>query len=319
MSEQMHIWHHCHSCGAGPIIGTRHHCVSCPDGPDNDLCEKCFDRYQKEMINHPAEKSLGSTLNIKEHHFDSIEGKPGDQYDSWPAIPHPKATAPNVPDSAVVRPIFSVGTDSFLAGYAFAAKTDKNAQPLLFTALHVMDELIKKKGIDSTVANTGYNGKEIPKIITSVDLFDVFAPNWMMACLGSAGPMLVLPDARTDEEEPFSDKDIAVFKISEPRGLKPLLLAENPPEVGDPVWMVAQVPDITGKAKAKATVVEVTDRSMIFKFEVPKQQPQYSSGSPVLDKKGHVVGITVGGGKVKGLSVGHCNHVINIRKHLTSA
>ena len=317
--EPVHIWHHCHNCEAAPIVGQRYHCETCPAGPDNDLCEKCYDLLQKGEIKHPAEESLGSAIGTKDHEFTTHEGKPGHLYEPWLQVPHPNIPDPNVPHPFVVRPIFTSGADAAIAGYAFVVNLEEGHPPVLLTALHVMDEMIKKKGIDCTVENRDYTGKELPAVITEVNIYDVFADNWMMAPLGSAGPMLVLPNARTGDEEPYSSRDIAAFWVKDPGDLRPALLARQTPSVGDPIWLVARPDKDSGKNLLKAVVVEITDRSMVFKYEKPGEKPKYTSGAPMINKDGEVVGIIVGGGEFKEQSLGHANHVGNLRKHLSES
>lgn len=317
--EMVHIWHHCHNCEAAPIVGKRCHCETCPAGPDNDLCEKCYDLLQKGEIKHPAEESLGAAVEAKHHEFTIHEGKPGHLYEPWLQVPHPDIPDPKVPHPFVLRPIFCSGVDATMAGYAFVVNFKGDHPSVLLTALHVMDEMIKKKDIDCTDENENYTGKELPAVITEVNIYDVFANNWMMAPLGSAGPMLALPDARTDDEEPYSDRDIAAFWVKDPEGMQPASLAQQAPLVGDPIWLVARPNEGAGKNLLKAVVVEITDRSMVFKYELPGEKPKYTSGAPMVNKNGEVVGIIVGGGEFKGQSLGHANHVGNIRKHLSEA
>jgi hypothetical protein len=315
----VHLWHHCHHCGAAPIVGKRYHCETCPAGPDNDLCEKCYALLQKGEIKHPMEESYASALGTEHHEFTVHEGKPSHLFEPWLQVSHPKILSPVVIHPFVVRPIFCSGADAVMAGYAFVVNLEGCRAPLLLTALHTLDEMTKKKGIDCTEKNNGYTGKELPAVITEVNLFDVFAPNWMMAPLGEAGPMLVLPGARSDEEEPYSDKDIAAFWVKEAKKLKPASLAPQPPVVGDPIWLVARPTESTGNKTVKAVVVETTNRSLVFKYEAPGEKPKYTSGAPMLNKEGQVVGIIVGGGEFKGQNLGHANHVGNIRRHLNEA
>jgi hypothetical protein len=317
--EPVHIWHHCHNCEDAPIVGKRYHCETCPAGPDNDLCEKCYDLLQKGEIKHPVEESLGAAVGTQDHEFTIHEGKPGHLYEPWLQVPHPNIPDPKIPHPFVVRPIFCSGADAAMAGYAFVVNFADGHPPVLLTGLHVMDEMIKKKGIDCTAENKDYTGIELPAVITEVNIYDVFADNWMKSPLGSAGIMMVLPNARIDDEEPYSDKDIAAFWIKAPGDLQPASLAQQAPSVGDPIWLVARPNEGAGKNLFKAVVVEITDRSMVFKYELPGEEPKYSSGAPMVNKDGEVVGIIVGGGEFKEQSLGHANHVGNIRKHLSES
>jgi hypothetical protein len=320
-AERVHPWHHCHNCDARPIIGRRFECESCPAGPDNDLCEPCYELLQKGKIKHPSQdNTTANSLQIKEHKFSIHEGKPITQFDEWFKVKHSLSPEPKLPYPFVVRPVFTAGSDSAIGGYGFVAYTgkDNRDKPILFTALHVMDSIIKQKGIDCSVNNTKYTGQELPAIITDVSIFDVFAPSWMMAFLGTAFPMLVLPDARTDDEEPYSSRDIAAFRVNDPGDIKPAPLALHPPSKGDNIWLVARFPEKPKHQLFKAVVVEITDRSMVFIYETPGEKPQYTSGAPVVNQNGEVVGIIVGGGDLKNQKLGHANHVGNIRAHLLS-
>jgi hypothetical protein len=131
--------------------------------------------------------------------------------------------------------------------------------------------------------------------------------------------MLVLPNARTNDEEPFSNRDIAAFWVKDPKLLHPAPLAPQLPAKGDPVWLAARSNDNSNNNLFKATVVEITDRSLVFKYENPGDKPKYSSGAPMVNKDGEIVGIIVGGGEFRNQKLGHANHVGNIRRHLDEA
>jgi S1-C subfamily serine protease len=47
--------------------------------------------------------------------------------------------------------------------------------------------------------------------------------------------------------------------------------------------------------------------------------PKYSSGAPILDEDGCVVGINTGLGRFEGREFGHANPVSSIRAHLAEA
>lgn len=322
--SMVHLWNHCHNCNAAPIVGSRYECTECPTGPDNDLCASCFRLFEQGKIAHPAENTPNAALfqgkDTSGHIFNVHEGRPADGFADWLKVGQPTAFCPPLRHPFVVRPIFNGGGDAAIGSYAFAASVEKDGcqYPLLFTALHVMDHLIKLAGIDCTDGNAGYTGAELPSLVTGVNLFDVFAANWMMAPLGTAGPMLTLPDARLGDEEPESYRDIAAFRLHSDAldHLRPLPLARQAPGIGEPVWLITLLPGQTGQQSLQAVVVESTGKILVFKYADPDKRPQYASGSPLVNRSGEIAGILVGGGQLEDQRLGHACHAGNIKNHL---
>ena len=314
-SELIHIWYRCHSCGMQPIVGQRFECQTCPSGPDNDLCEKCHQAFQRGTVKHPKPGGHAANFPTTVHQFRVFEGAPSHQYLPWLAVPQPEAIAPVVPDRFVVRPEFCCGLDSYFGSYAFVVESQAGP-PLVLTALHVMDELIKSKRIDCTSNNASYNGQELPRLVTKVKLYDVFAPQWPLAELGSASSMLSLPDARVGDEEPYSQRDIAAFRVDPAANVSPARLAEKPPQVGKPVWLAFNASKGAKSRTVQAVVVERTGRTLVFRYALATTETTHSSGAPLLNSGGEVVGICVGGGFLNGQRLGHANHVTSIRRHL---
>jgi len=180
-----------------------------------------------------------------------------------------------------------------------------------------MDSLIQERGIDASANNHSYSGYELPRVVTGVNLYDVFASNWMAAPLGRALSMLPLPNARIKDEEPFSQRDIAAFVVDHAARVSPAPLADRLPGVGEPIWLVVKPEGGPRQRTIAATVVEQTEATFIFRYlDDTAAMPRFTSGAPLVNRAGEVVAINVGFGTLDGRSFGHGNHVDSIRRHL---
>ncbi len=312
--ELIHVWNRCHACGAAPIVGTRFECRTCPTGPDSDLCQACYLLLQQGQIKHPPPEAREAPHGP--HLFRAFEGTPREKVQHWLTVPDTSASAPPVPDRFVVRPEFRSGRESFFGSYAFIVVAEDGGDPLVLTALHILDELARFRGIDCSDANAAYTGSELPAQVTSVQLYDPFARNWMLAELGTARGMLLMPDARIGAVEPYSQRDIAAFRVAPSAPFLPLPLARSNPIVGEPIWLAVNHGPSTRDRTTEAVIVEITDKTFVFRFTLPAELPRYTSGAPLLNRLGEVVGINAGMGTLDKHKVGHGVQVASIRRHL---
>jgi hypothetical protein len=311
--ELVHIWNRCHACGASPIVGLRFTCQTCPAGADNDLCQPCHRLFELGQLKHPSPEAREAPAG--RHIFRTFEGIERERAAPWLAVPWCSALAPTVPDRFVVRPEFRSGRESFFGSYGFIVAAEDSQQQLVLTALHVLDELAKFRHIDCSENNAGYSGRELPHQVTGVQLYDPFAANWVLNELGSAGEMLLLPEARICTIEPYSQRDVAAFHILPASGFQPLELATASPTVGDPIWLAANQGRGIGERTIGAVVVEITDNTFVFRYAKPTILPLHTSGAPLLNRDGEVVGVNVGGGTIDGYQLGHAVHVVSLRRH----
>jgi len=310
----VHIWNRCHACGAAPIVGLRFTCQTCPTGADNDLCQACYHLFEQGRIEHPSPEAREAPAG--RHVFRQFEGSEREQVLPWLAVPWSVAPAPTVPDRSVVRPEFRSRRESFFGAYGFVVVAEDRGNPLMLTALHVLDELAKFNGVDCTDSNTAYTGRELPGLVTSVQLYDLFAPKWMLAELGTAGDMLPLPNARIAAIEPYSQSDIAAFRVAPSTLIHPLRLAAGPPAAGEPIWLAINRGGGLRERTVQAIAVETTNQTLVFRFPAEAKTPPHTSGAPLLNRAGEVVGINVGCGMLDGNMFGHGAHVGSVRRHL---
>jgi hypothetical protein len=319
-ADHVNVWQRCHGCEASPIFGVRYACRTCPAGPDNHLCAACFAKFQAGTLLHPAVGSHARSLLLPSPHcFAAAIGVPRARLASWASVPTALAPAPDVPDRFVLRPEFRSAKDASCGSFAFAIQFDGEPDVLIVTALHVLDEIILASGVDCSPGNRHYTGEEVPRVITRVVLYDVSATNWMLAEVGSAWRMLVLPAARIGEEEPYCQRDIAAFVADQHAPLHAGQLAADPPAVGEPVWLAAPLGDPDLPRTLPGVVVEASEAALVFRFVDSRRGPRFTSGAPIVNQRGQVAGINIGAGLLDGARYGHAHHVGNMRRHLMGA
>jgi Trypsin-like peptidase domain len=115
---------------------------------------------------------------------------------------------------------------------------------------------------------------------------------------------------------PYSQRDIAALRADHTIQLVPAKLSELPPQVGQPIYLIAKTTSKGQMGIFEAVIVERTERTLIFRFRSSDYLPDQTSGAPLLDRDGYVVGINVGAGRIEGYNFGHGNHVTSIRRHL---
>lgn len=308
----LHIWHRCHECGQRPLKGSRFHCKTCPVSPLTELCEVCYQAYLDDRVEHPSIESLVRSKG--NHEFVCIhQGQTGKELRRWLEIEMDGSLCPPIVDGFVVRPEFVGPVSSCFGAYAFIIQ--ENGKAYCLTALHVMDEIYRD--IAEGLSDEQQISALLPASLKHVDLYDVYSQRWICHKVARATEMLYLPYSALGEEEPYSARDIAAFWIDRNSIQADPVLADENPQVGDPVWLCAKMKN--GDRVRKCVVVDNSDDSLIFRMEDSEVESRFTSGAPIINQHGEVVGINIGAGYFAGSEFGHANPVSSIRQHLHSA
>ena len=211
---------------------------------------------------------------------------------------------PPLPANAIFKPSFLFLDDSFCAGTAFIL-TGPGGKKLLLTPDHLF-------GPDG-----GLNAQMSPADIASQVCGVVGLSMEDQSSICTAGKYAGIADA-APLESGAEDKDLAVFYINQTPGAA-FSLSDTDPKVGDRVWMYARLRGTTKVMLYPATVSVADGAKLHYIFDGHPDPLNGTSGAPVLDAKGKVVGMNLGGGQMTDKRVfGIANPVWALRKEIAA-
>lgn len=199
------------------------------------------------------------------------------------ADPTAVAPAARVAD-AICQPAFETGQGGFSAGTAFVVRwpTLDSSQVFLLTAHHLF-------GPDGGLASQ-VTWKELPAFVRSVRCAPLVAAGSVL----QAGPPLPVTDARP-YSEPGAAGDVAVFRlpVAKVPGLE-FRRAET--AAGQRVWLAARVAggEPPEKLLHRATLAAMDREWIQFAYDNASLDLTATSGAPIVDEDGRVVGINIG-------------------------
>jgi hypothetical protein len=204
---------------------------------------------------------------------------------------------PSVVSRAVCEPTFQTVDGEFSAGTAFAARLQTAtgsapSQTVLVTAHHLFGPA---GGLPRQIA-----WKDLPAFVVSVrcagleDAADVF----------SAQRPLRVVDARP-YSAPGNPRDVALFALPA-QDFQYLFPSNESVRLRSPVWLIARVAGGEPPAKLlhEARVATLDAQWLEFDYQNPNLDLTATSGAPIVDERGRVVGINIGVRRADGRLIG---------------
>ncbi len=205
---------------------------------------------------------------------------------------------------AICKPLFRIDGRPLAAGTAFLLQPEAPGQPpVLVTALHLFGP---DGGLPRAVPP-----EALPRRVALDRCQTLSRPG-----MWGGGRALSIPGAAPGGTG-LPLRDIAAFAVDivSVQRIQPLRLASSPPAVGEPVWLVASVirGAPTRQLLHRAHVVHSSDDQLQYSYDNPALELRATSGAPVVNARGEVVGVNLGGGVRQGETFGIADSLTTIR------
>ncbi|WP_371375277.1 hypothetical protein [Sporomusa aerivorans] len=213
---------------------------------------------------------------------------------------------PPLPDNSIFRQTIQLTNQEFSGGTAWAMGLEGKDTTIIVTALHIFGPAC---GLSSQIPS-----ENLQSSIKSVNLIDVFTGK----PYGKVTQVLNIPDAKPN---PLVSKDIAAYIADKRLKVTKLYVSDQLPVTGETVWLAASV--IAGAPQwvklHKATVLSAADSVIAIQYDNPNLNLIGTSGAPILNKDGKVVGVNIGLRLRNGVPMGLINPSTSFKPMIADA
>lgn len=215
------------------------------------------------------------------------------------------AVEPVLPDNTILRPDFYLQGNNYAAGTAFAVEIPEKNTSLILTALHLFGP---DGGLEEQIPSS-----ELKDKIQKVVFYDAFTD----AECGETVKVLSIPDAKVSSQ---LHTDVAAFYYGDNMSVPKFKISDKLPKKGETVWLAASlVTETNDKKLHRATVKSASKKMLTFEYEDGGIELRATSGAPILNSKGEVVGINIGGYTEGKKVIGGANPCTSFKKMIIDA
>lgn len=213
----------------------------------------------------------------------------------------------DVPNNFILSPSFESIDGTFSAGTAFAVNDLETDNTIIITAMHLFGP---DGGLDHSIS-----ANDLPSYINKATFYNAFD----YTLLAESTNVILIPDAKP---APQINRDIAAFYIEGNTSISTAEIYDGQLKTGENVWLAAYV---IGGAPINqllhaAKVVESSEDILEFEFENADLDLTATSGAPILNGDGKIVGINIGSKyTLSGKLIGLANPSISFNKLLLNA